>query len=98
MDPILREKLEVALETEIDKAVESGTISDDTGDDASLDFAEMLERYTNEKEFIEDFGNYIWKYSFASSVGDYYMAQLQNKNAETDIDAIRKQLQTLTTS
>jgi len=98
MDPTLREKLEVALETEIEKAVENGSISDDTGDDANLDFAEMLDRYTNEAEFIEDFGNYIWKYSFASSVGDYYIAQLKNKNAEADIDAIRKQLQTLTTT
>lgn len=98
MDANFRQKLEVALETEIDKAVENGSISEDTGDDASLDFAEMLDRYTNEAEFIEDFGNYIWKYSFASSVGDYYMAQIKNKDAEADIDAIRKQLQTLTTS
>jgi hypothetical protein len=57
----------------------------------------LLDRYTNETEFIEDFGNYIWKYSFASSVGDYYMAQLKNENAEADIDTIRKQLQTFTT-
>lgn len=93
MDPILREKLEAALETEIDKAVESGEIDEDTGDDASLDFAEMLDAYQNQESFIQEFANFIWKYAFASSVGDYYMAQIKNENAEADIHAIRKQLE-----
>lgn len=98
MDPILREKLEVALETEIDKAVERGDIDEDSGDDASLDFTELLDGYKDPTQFVDDFANFIWKYSFASSVGDYYMAQIKNNNAEADIDAIRKQLQTFSTT
>lgn len=96
MDSTLKEKLQTAIELEIDKAVERGDIDEDTGDDASLDFEELLAGYKEQNQFIEDFANYIWKYSFASPVGDYYMAQVKNEGAAEDIDAIRKQLQALT--
>lgn len=96
MDSTLKEKLRAAIELEIDKAVERGDIDEDTGDDASLDFEELLGEYTDQQEFIESFAMYLGKYPFTTSVGDYYMAQLQAQSADGDIEKIRKQLQSLT--
>lgn len=96
MDPILREKLEVAMSTEINSAVALSEIDDVEASEASADFLEILDGFQNEREFIEEFAVYISKYPFSSPVGDYYMAQIKEHAKEGDIQAIRDQLQAYT--
>lgn len=97
MDTALKAKLQVAIELEIDRAVKRDDIDEDTGDDASLDFEELLDAYKDHDEFIESFATYLSKYPFTASVSDYYITQLQAQSANDDIAKIRQQLQALTT-
>lgn len=98
MDPTLREKIEMAIATEISKALDAGTLDENTAEDAGADFYELLESYSDQPIFVEDFATYIRKYPFASVVGDYYAAHVDNRNTEDQINTIRKQLQQFTST
>lgn len=97
MDQTLRHKLEAALATQISKSLDEEEIDEETSEDAAYDFLELLDGYNDERSFINGFGDFLYKYSFARSVGDYYVSCIKQEQSQYDIEQIRQQLQSFST-
>jgi hypothetical protein len=95
MDEQKKQKIATAIVSEIERALESSSITQDTAENAGADFYDLLEECKDEDSFYEGFVRYLQRYPFMNDAGEYYGAIGSQEKDGEQINEVLKNIKNM---